>query len=376
MHLGSAAQYDRLESRLIDLIYAALVDEGAWGDFLRELATCTPNGQSTLFFHDEFSAAGSISLSHGVDREFERLYPQYAPKNLWMQNLHKRPIGLGVRSEFMVPFAEVKKSEYYNDLLRSFGIESGIGITLQRSGSLNFLLSVIGARQPDADEQRAADMLTRLAPHLTRVFKIYGQAQERSSLLAIGQALAAHETGVMRVGPGRKIQWLNDAARALVGSGDGLHRDAADRLRLADETLDAALGQMVELGVPQDARSRTLTGTIRRSGAALRVTLAGSGQSLVERYFAGPTVTVLLSEEQHGGMLPADLVAATFNLTTREAEVTMALVAGHSLQAIAATLNISYETTRAHLKQVFAKTGTRRQAELLARLYAIGRAQK
>lgn len=375
MDLGSP-QFDRLESRLIDLIYAALVDEGAWGDFLRELATCTPNGQSTLFFHDEFSAAGSISLSHGVDREFERLYPQYAPKNLWMQNLHKRPIGLGVRSEFMVPFADVRKSEYYNDLLKLFGIESGIGITLQRSGSLNFLLSVIGARQEEADEQRAADMLTRLAPHLTRVFKIYGQAQERSSLLAMGQALAAHETGVIRVGPGRKIQWLNDAARAILEGGDGVRRDAADRLRLADEALEDALGQMVELGVPQGARPRTLTRIIRRAGAPLKVTLASSGQSLVERYFAGPTVTLLLSEERQGGTPPAEQLAATFNLTSREMEVTMALVAGHSLQAIAATLNISYETARAHLKQVFAKTGTRRQAELLARLYGINGAQR
>lgn len=374
MHLGSAAHYDRLESRLIDLIYAALVDENAWSDFLRELATCTPYGQSTLFFHDEFSAAGSISLSHGVDQEFERLYPLYAPRNLWMQNLHKRPIGLGVRSEYMVPFREIEKSEYYNEILKQFGIQSGVGITLQRSGSLNFLLSVVGGRQDDAEEQRAADMLTRLSPHLTRVFKIYGQAHERSSSLAMGQALAAHQTGVMRVGPGRKIQWLNEAASAVLESGDGMRRDGADRLRLADEALDGMLGLMLDPGAPQEGQARTLTRTMHRCGAPLRVTLASSGQSLVERYFAGPTVTVLMSEVERMGTLPAELLATTFGLTSREVDVTMGLVAGHSLQAISERLNISYETARTHLKQIFAKTGTRRQAELLARLYSVGSA--
>ncbi|MEP9350542.1 helix-turn-helix transcriptional regulator [Xanthobacter sp. KR7-225] len=371
MHLGSREEFDRLEGRLIDLIYSALVRDEAWAGFLAEIARCTPNGQSTLFFHDQFSAVGGISLSHGIDSEFKRQYVHYAPKNLWMQNLDRRPIGLGVRSEYMAPFEAVERSEYYNELLKPFGISGGIGITLQRTGSLNFMLSIIGARQDDAERQHGADMLTRLAPHLDRVFRIYRQAQEGSSLAAVGEALACQETGLIRVGPGKKIQWLNEVARVLLDSGEGPRRDAADRLQLRDDALDARLGEMLQPGAPRDAGSRTFTSAISRAGAApsLQVTLANSGQSLVERFFAGPTVIVLLRTAARRGAFSSDLLASRFDLTRREREVAMALAAGHSLQEIAEKLSISYETARAYLKQIFAKTGTRRQGELLTKLY-------
>jgi DNA-binding CsgD family transcriptional regulator len=42
-----------------------------------------------------------------------------------------------------------------------------------------------------------------------------------------------------------------------------------------------------------------------------------------------------------------------------------AMVAGDTLQSAAVKLNISYETARSQLKNIFDKTGTHRQAELV-----------
>ena len=59
------------------------------------------------------------------------------------------------------------------------------------------------------------------------------------------------------------------------------------------------------------------------------------------------------------------LLKNRFGLTPAEARVVLRLVAGDSLRSAAKALGIKYETVRTHLKSVFQKTGTRRQAELV-----------
>jgi DNA-binding CsgD family transcriptional regulator len=60
-----------------------------------------------------------------------------------------------------------------------------------------------------------------------------------------------------------------------------------------------------------------------------------------------------------------DLLRSHFDLTPSEARLTLRLLAGDKLQSAAVKLDISYETARGHLKNIFNKTGARRQAELV-----------
>lgn len=367
---GTRDSIDALEGRLIDLIYASLVDEQAWADFLKEISGCCPGGGSTLFFHDGHAASGGISMTHGIPPDFEKAYPSYAPKNLWMRNINRRPIGLGVRAEAMCPFSEVERSEYYNELLKPHGIHSGIGITLQRDGTRSFMLSVIGAAQEERVEQGAADMLTRLAPHLSRIFALHRRALSQAPTLALAGALDAIRVGVIKVGPGKAVLWANDEAERLLEQGRGVGRDLAGRLRILDEALDRALGEMLSRTPPSDAASRTVAGEIHRPAATapLKVTLANSGQSLIERYFAGPTALVLLEGRPATAAMEPAAIMRRFGFTRREAEIACDIGAGLTLAAVAGRRGIATETVRVHVKRLFAKTGTHRQAELIARL--------
>src|SRR5215510_6860798 len=60
-----------------------------------------------------------------------------------------------------------------------------------------------------------------------------------------------------------------------------------------------------------------------------------------------------------------DLLRCHFDLTSAEARLALHLVAGETLRSAEAKLSISYETARTHLKNIFSKTGTCRQAELI-----------
>jgi DNA-binding CsgD family transcriptional regulator len=59
------------------------------------------------------------------------------------------------------------------------------------------------------------------------------------------------------------------------------------------------------------------------------------------------------------------LLQRHFSLTPAEARLALHLVAGETLRSTAVKLSISYETARTCLKNIFKKTGTCRQAELV-----------
>lgn len=58
-----------------------------------------------------------------------------------------------------------------------------------------------------------------------------------------------------------------------------------------------------------------------------------------------------------------------FGLTPGEARIAAALGEGQSLQEITRRFGISYHTVRTHVRQIFAKTGVRRQAALVRLLW-------
>ena len=62
----------------------------------------------------------------------------------------------------------------------------------------------------------------------------------------------------------------------------------------------------------------------------------------------------------------AQSLIAGFGLTEREAEVTGLLCLGLDLQMIAGRLHLRHSSVRTYLRNVFEKTGTRRQAELVS----------
>lgn len=55
-----------------------------------------------------------------------------------------------------------------------------------------------------------------------------------------------------------------------------------------------------------------------------------------------------------------------FGLTAAEARFAVALAEGAAVEEIASRLGISMNTARTHLKAILAKTGTNRQAQLVA----------
>lgn len=78
-------------------------------------------------------------------------------------------------------------------------------------------------------------------------------------------------------------------------------------------------------------------------------------------------VRVTLRDPALGGP-DAALLAGLFQLTPTEVRVALALVAGRSPREICAELGVQPNTVKSHLQRLLAKSGTRRQGELVSLL--------
>lgn len=82
--------------------------------------------------------------------------------------------------------------------------------------------------------------------------------------------------------------------------------------------------------------------------------------------FAAGRAFIVLVDPEERRRPPESALRDVFGLTVAEARLAARLACGEALETIADDLNITKETARFHLKRIFAKTGVRRQAELVA----------
>ena len=360
---------------LVDRIYAALVGEIGWETFLQEVATCLPNGKATLFFHDRDSGSGALSLNAGLSAADVADYGRhYSRVNPWMPAASRRPVGLAVRAEQMLPRDALRRTEFYADYLQPRGLATAVGETVHQDERCNFMLSVLGAEADDATLEAARALLGELAPHLRRVFSFYRRSPRAGAALHDGTSvLDLLGIGLALVAPDRGIRHSNQAAEALIASGDAVGRDGEGRLRFASpaitEALDRALAT-IRLG---QAASLLDTQLQRRDRGRppLRIRFVQLDPSSVQVYFAGAAAMVLIEDpEVSSAAARIDSARSAYGLTAAELRVARRLIEGLTPAEIAAVDGVSPLTVRSQLKSIFSKTDTRRQAEVVRKLSA------
>lgn len=355
MQLG--AQYDE---QLVDLIYATVFGEARWQDFLGKLDLGLPGAKSALLYHDARQASGTIDINSGLPDDWTEEYARYYSKiNPWMPYAAVRKVGLGVVAEQMLPREKFVRTEFYNDSYRKIGAESAVGITIDREDNRLLLLSTLTS-SADADANRqAADRLTRLAPHLRRAFRHF-QAGYRDKVIAeLGTTLFDRiDMGVIVVGFGGKPKSVSDVAVGVMERTTVARVGLTGIVKLADQEGNAALKAMLQ---PDYAGPRVVS---YLSGGT-RVCLVKVQKDRQATYFEGPTVVVTLEHRNTLPVLNEAHLQSRFAITNSELRILKAIYAGQSVREIADSEHRSPETIRAHLKSLYKKTDTSRQADLI-----------
>lgn len=347
------------EDHLVDLVYGCLLGEACWQEFLDRLARALPGGMSTLFYHEASTGAGSWQFNHGLPPEAVGKYSDhYSKLNPWMAKASVRRVGVGVVAEQMYPREKFVRSEFYNDYFRGFGGESAVGITIVRDEGRSFLLSTMTSRADPDLNMAAARQLTRLAPHLRRVFK-YFQTDIRHQPTELGCSLLnAINVGVAVIGDGSMLRSISESGQRIIQTTGCARTSVWGKFRLGSEEANAALDRLLDRSYEGPREATFAVGLVK-------LTLILTQKDPYLAYFAGPTIAVLMEEMAREAPFDAAHLVATFSLTAAETRALNGIVSGKSVDEIAATAKLSRETIRSQLKSLYSKTGASGQADII-----------
>ena len=177
--------------------------------------------------------------------------------------------------------------------------------------------------------------------------------------------------GVVIVDKGANVVFMNNAASDIFALNDGVDVGPSGVFRTAKVAETKMLHSMiadaaVDLGRAneEDREGGALTvsrPSYRRSFSLLVVPLPDEDVTS-----DSGNVAVFINDPEKHNEPPTNVLARLYGLTEAEARLLQALIVGKKLETVSEEFGVSMNTVRSHLKQVFRKTGTNRQPELVS----------
>jgi DNA-binding CsgD family transcriptional regulator len=371
---------ERLIGEVGEAIDLAALDPARWPGILDVLCGALPGTKATIYVADTHDKSSIGVIHHGFDTGLIAEYEQhYAKLNPWVPLLIASPVLQATISDERLPASSFSESEFYQDwLVRVGDMDSTVGMKLVHDPDRMGVIAV----------HHAPSMAERYNPLLARVLQS-SAARLRRAVDAVRLVHSREAPGPAPVpldafpvpaflldGRGRVLE-LNEPATRLIGAAVSLGFD--NTLQLADKALSeriVAVARQVAAGRGPWSDGLDLP-FATADGRRLTLSLLGVREPAaagVPAFFASSRLTLLLARpgfgRDAGGRAAPD---AKFGLTPAEQRLAVQLASGLSLRQSADRLGITYQTARSQLKAVFSKTGTSRQAELVALLARSGR---
>lgn len=225
---------------------------------------------------------------------------------------------------------------------------------------------LLGVERSYADgptSRESVMLLNEIRPHLARAALIASRLEfERAR--AAAEVLGAIGLPALVFGHGGRVM----AANALIQKLDNAVRWlAADRFVLEDAAAERMLRRAIGALDRHDVTPRSFAMRDESAQAAMVahvVPVRGDARDILVQ----STGVLILTPVARPNAPPVELIQSLFDLTPAEAKVARGLASGETLEEIAAANNLSRNTIRSQLRGALEKTGSRRQAELVALL--------
>jgi DNA-binding CsgD family transcriptional regulator len=364
---------DEKIEKVLDLIYDAAAENDLWRDALTAIADLT-NSQGGILFGQSVTAQRIYFDFNGrLDEECNRAYQERHMNNPWSEYMEHQPVGRLVMSDEAIELSKLRKTGFYHDVLRPQNIAHNGMMALAARRDFRAAFNMCrGDRQGQfaPEEQR---LLEWLSPHLRRSvtlgFRIDGYIAMQQAAFNILEHLA---DGVVVLDRRAQVLFANAAARRLEAEGAlRLRQPVATSSpqhsqRLAELLRTALLGAAGgTMSVPRNADGRLLTLVV----SSIRGKDIGR---LSDAGYKDAAVLLFVIDPANRRSIPLSQIMDAYGLTRAEARVALAASSGNTVIETAQLLKLSPNTIKTHLRRVFAKTATARQAELAGLIASVG----
>ena len=229
-------------------------------------------------------------------------------------------------------------------------------------------IATLFKRMGNATRMRAGEAAARLLPFVQPFFRTWlSRLNAVATVRALTSVVNGSDVGVLLLDRAGQLIFANTAAEALLASGNGLRRKGAmvvagsltDTLRL-----HAAIEHAVSTGSGRSqAPGHPIVALGRREGRPLMAAVVPSDD--VEAASAECAAVVYVVDPDQDLKTLIEPICTFYRLSPKETRLACALARGSSLAEAAAELHLREQTARTYLKQIFFKTETNRQVELV-----------
>lgn len=375
MEVGPLSPSLERMSDLIGRIYDCALDPALWPQVLAEINHWLGFAQATLTLQAMPSGAVLLSVASGIpDDWFERSTAYGADViAMWggFARIAATPLEEPVLLRDMNPglWDGTSINAFHAEWYQPQGLIDTAAVGLIRDPHSLASISLTRSETQGPIGAAEIDLIRLLAPHLRRAVTISRMLDARAVAAATFEAVIDRAGSPILVTDAELgLLHANGAARALLDVRDPLLLHGG-RVTTGQSAATQALGMAVAqagqneaqigrrgLGIPLRGRDGApfVLYVLPLSGGALR-------PGLVNRAAAAIFVSTAATAPVDAGALAAEL----FGLSTGEARIFDLIAGGLTPAEAAAHLAIGVSTVRTHLLHIYAKTGTRRQSDLV-----------
>ncbi len=362
--------------RISPLLYDAVLDESQWSNALKEIAEfCDAKRGATAQIFGLNPVRHIAVHKYGFSASDDARYFEFSD----MENGDPRTSkALQAPNKVMhcrqlVSDDEMRGSSIYEKVFWPINVEYSLAAQIMdQEEKFCFALGVFRGREQSVFDDTEVKRLNLLLPHIRRVSEVYIRLLlAADKFKRVERLINDLKVAVVFADGACKTVYKNKAAEALIASNHGLG-ECNGYITHYDKEVSSELFKSVrDVSVAGVAGGRKIVKHVtipRREQAPLHATLCALTSVddndlnvfLRRGYVAIYIMDPLTRYESDGEQLQR-----VFGLTTAESQVLKELVAGSSINEIAARTGRVAETVRGHSKTIMSKLGVHRQADLI-----------
>jgi DNA-binding CsgD family transcriptional regulator/PAS domain-containing protein len=359
-------------SALVGDIYDAALDSSLWSGVLEKICRFIPGVYGNIWIQDANNRFANSIYVWGIDPAFFKSYlEKYGKMNPAFPAAFFGEVGSVNSTYDFVSAEQFYNCRFYKEWVAPQGLDESIGAILEKSVTSCAVFSVTHSVLAASQRERVIERTTLLIPHVRRAVLI-GKAFDLQKAVAADFAATvdALAVAICLIDAAGRVVYANPSAMKLLETDDVLY-GAGTRLHAYDRAADQSLTELLAACAGSNDLVVGPRGTAihmpSRSGsdyvAHMLPLTSGARRETGTPHRAAAALVVHKAADNLASA--PEVIAKAFGLTPREVAVLFALVDAPGVAEMAEILGLSEATVRTHLRSLFAKTETTRQAELV-----------
>ena len=376
---------------LLGLLYDAALDNKKWILFLEKLCRVFNAFGAQLSCYDSENEFLNFTYFYGV-QDGEKYLPVFLKhaksdlrygglpgivdinkldKKSKLYKFHKN--GLALPDRHGISEKELHSSDMYKYVLKPMGIEYSLCAWIDSNLPNITSLAIFRGPNDKPWTEKESDILNQFVPHIKKAIAIHKRLfqldfERRTALKSLDNL----NIGLILIDKYHAVLYSNQYANKTLMEDDGLWVHD-QKLRCSHRKDQTQLNNVIQSTFNDvldgyETKSHALT-VVRPSGKrAYSLLVSAVWNNLIQiesTSVKNPIVSIFVYNPDTGPNTQANLLRELYQLTKTESLVLECLVQGENVKQIAQMMQVQENTVRKHLKNIYSKTDTSSQAELI-----------